>query len=176
LAAARESALIVVVPEAEPAVHEWRAAHTWDAKRGVPAHVTILYPFVPADELEDAVLAALRELAARHEAFAFRLERTARWPDGIVYLPPEPQGPFVALIEAVCARWPEHPPYGGIHDENLPHLTVIHDAGFEDEAAAAVEPALPIACEAVALSLLVEGHDGWWRLHSAFPFAVRPAS
>ena len=41
-----ETALIVEVSEAEEAVHEWRARHDSVAARGVPAHVTVLFPFV----------------------------------------------------------------------------------------------------------------------------------
>ena len=43
---ASESAVIVPVPEAEPAVGGLRAALDRAAVWGVPAHVTLLYPFV----------------------------------------------------------------------------------------------------------------------------------
>lgn len=161
------------MPEAEPAVGEWRLLHTLDGKAGVPAHVTILYPFVPAGELDDVLLAELRELSGRHEVFDFVLQRVARWPEGIVYLPPEPSRPFVELTEAVVARWPGYPPYGGIHDEVIPHLTVVHDEAVADEAVRAVESALPIECEARELTLLVEGEDGRWSPYGTLLFAVR---
>ena len=47
LRAMPETALVVEVPEAEPLVSQWRAQHDWSAQRGVPAHITILYPFAP---------------------------------------------------------------------------------------------------------------------------------
>ena len=45
-----ETALVIAVPEAEPLVSDWRAQHDWSAQRGVPAHITLLYPFVPHGE------------------------------------------------------------------------------------------------------------------------------
>ena len=42
-----ESAVIVAVPAAEPAVRAHRQQFDRAAAWGVPAHVTVLYPFVP---------------------------------------------------------------------------------------------------------------------------------
>ena len=53
------TALIVPVPEAEPQIAELRLAHDSSAARGVPAHVTILFPFLDTDELDEAAVAEL---------------------------------------------------------------------------------------------------------------------
>lgn len=52
---ALHSALIVAVPEATVAVEEWleRTAHSRPSN-GVPAHITITYPFIPAVTITDA--------------------------------------------------------------------------------------------------------------------------
>jgi hypothetical protein len=42
------SAVLVPVPEAERVVSRYRARLDGAAALGVPAHVTVLYPFVPA--------------------------------------------------------------------------------------------------------------------------------
>src|SRR5712675_2883024 len=55
-----ESALIVRVPAAEPHVSGLRARFDPAAALGVPAHVTVLYPFVPPDRITAAVLARVR--------------------------------------------------------------------------------------------------------------------
>ena len=57
------SALIVAVPEAEPLVHEWRLRYD-NAELGIPAHVTLIFPFVPAEEIGEELVAELRELFA----------------------------------------------------------------------------------------------------------------
>ena len=118
-----ETALVVEVPEAEPLVSEWRAKHDWSAQRGVPAHITILYPFAPTERVDKELLDGLRQLFARRPAFSFRLPRVARFP-AVAWLAPEPAEPFKALIELVAAEYPDYPPYEGIHDEVIPHLTV----------------------------------------------------
>jgi len=163
----------VVVPEAARAVDRWRLLHTYDGALGVPAHVTVLYPFVPPASLEADLTALVAELAASQAPFDVSFRRVARWPDGIVYLPPEPPEPFLALIAGACARWPEWPPYGGAHDEVVPHLTVVDDEAVADEAARDVESSLPLAARIDELTLLAEGADGRWRVHAAFPLGVR---
>lgn len=40
-----ESALVVLVPEAEALVKSFRDRHDPSAAAGVPAHITLLYPF-----------------------------------------------------------------------------------------------------------------------------------
>ena len=42
-----QSALLILVPAAEPAVGEHRARLDASARDGVPAHLTVLYPFLP---------------------------------------------------------------------------------------------------------------------------------
>jgi hypothetical protein len=51
-----ESALIIVVPEAERLVKPFRDRHDPSAKDGVPAHITLLYPFKPPAEINNSVL------------------------------------------------------------------------------------------------------------------------
>ncbi|MEU6741541.1 hypothetical protein [Streptosporangium sandarakinum] len=53
------TALIVPIPEAEEAVGPFRAALDVSAGWGVPAHVTVLYPFLPPERIDSRVLAAL---------------------------------------------------------------------------------------------------------------------
>jgi 2'-5' RNA ligase len=164
-----ESALVIEVPEAEPLVSEWRAQYDWSAQRGVPAHITILYPFAPTETIDDELLDGLGELFAGHSAFSFDLPRVARFPE-VAWLAPDPGEPFKALIEAVAAGYPEYPPYEGIHDEVIPHLTVA-EGGVElqDEVEAALGELLPIRCRASGVSLLTEDESGRWSRFDRFP-------
>jgi len=65
-----ESAVLAAVPEAEPAVAALRARLDSSAAQGVPAHVTVLYPFVHPDRLGPKVIDALAEAVASAAAFA----------------------------------------------------------------------------------------------------------
>src|SRR3954451_4826007 len=102
----RRTALIVEVPEAEPQVGDLRLQHDSSAALGVPAHVTILFPFAEVEDVEEDALA---ELFAKFPAFDFELDRVERFDDGLVWLHPEPSLRFSDLTAAVWQRWPDHP-------------------------------------------------------------------
>jgi len=161
--------VLVRVPEAEPVVGEWRQRYTLDAPGGIPAHVTVLFPFVEPERLGE-VEGRLAELVAGTAAFDLAFARTARWPE-ILYLEPEPAEPFVALTHAIEREWPDQPPYGGAHETIVPHLTVAEsaDAAVLDRIAADVEPKLPIAIRVHEASLFVEDHGGQWSEHGRLP-------
>ncbi|HST17025.1 MAG TPA: 2'-5' RNA ligase family protein [Gaiellaceae bacterium] len=155
----RQTALIVAVPEAEPAVAELRLEHDPTARLGVPAHITILYPFAPPDAVDEESIASLLAPVA---AFRFELASVEHFDDDVTYLAPRPVRPFDDLIAGAIARWPEYPPYGGTIDSVIPHLTV----GLSR---LDLSIALPIACVARAVTLLEEGGDGRWRPRRVFP-------
>jgi 2'-5' RNA ligase superfamily protein len=162
------SALIVAVPGAEPLVGEWRERYD-NALLGIPAHVTILFPFVPAEAIGEELLVELRALFGSQPAFSFTLPRVARFPE-IAWLAPEPDEPFRRLTELIFSRYPDYPPYEGVHDEVIPHLTVGEgDAAFQDEVDAALTPHLPIAAEVREVVLLEERADGHWKTRESFP-------
>ena len=151
--------LIIEVPEAEPAVGALRLAHDSSAALGVPAHVTILFPFADRDALDEDALA---ELFARFPAFDFTLDRVEQFDDGVTWLHPAPSAPFEDLTAAVAQRWPEHPPYEGAFDVVIPHLTV-------SETAIDVKVQLPIPSRAHAVTLIEQNEaNGRWATRRAF--------
>lgn len=157
-----ETALIVHVPEAEPLVRRWR-----EREIGVKAHVTVLVPFLHMTLIDEGVRGELRRLFAGHPAIDVRFRRIERFPE-VVYLAPEPADPFVRLTEAVLARWPEAPPYGGLHDEIVPHLTVGLEGAVDE---AVVTAALPVVSRVTAVSLLVCEDGDQWTQTDVFPLA-----
>jgi 2'-5' RNA ligase len=155
------TALIIAVPEAEALVGGWRERYD-TASLGIPAHVTLLFPFVSTENVDDALLAELRELFTTQPAFSFSLPRVARFPE-VAWLAPEPATPFRRLTELIYSRYPDYPPYEGIHDEIIPHLTVgVGDTALQDEIDAALTPHLPIDAEAREVTVLVEDESGHW--------------
>jgi 2'-5' RNA ligase len=120
-----DTALICRVPEAERYIARYRDRYDPSARRNVPAHVTILYPFVPLAEIDDAVLARLREIAAGVRCFDYRLAQTQRFPVAL-YLAPDPDHSFAALTDAVWRAFPDYPPFEGKFATVVPHVTVAH--------------------------------------------------
>ena len=170
--AAPQSGLVVLVPEAEPAVAGHRLVLDLNAALGVPAHVTVLFPFVPPDQIDAGVLARLRALFARSEPFDYRFARTAWFDDAVLWLAPDDPEPFRALTEAVHEAFPAHPPFGGLFEEVVPHLTIGYGADRAALRAAeqAVVARLPIRGRAGAVVLLSQGEaSGRWTRTAAFP-------
>ena len=165
---AGQSGLIVRVPEAEPAVRAWRERLDPSARAGVPAHVTVLFPFLDESRIDSGACAAIGEVIGRHRSFEARFEHCGRFP-GILYLVPEPDIPFRRLTEAIADRWPETPPFGGQFDEVVPHLTIAQgqdDAELE-EAEADLRSRLPVTGRVSSVDLMV--HDGTrWQQRASF--------
>ena len=72
----RRTAVIVPVPEAEPVVARHRATLDAAAGWGVPAHVTVLFPFAPPEQLAAALIGALAATVAGVPAFGCAFRRT----------------------------------------------------------------------------------------------------
>ena len=170
-----QTGLIVPVPEAEPVVGHHRAALDPIAAWNIPAHITVLYPFLPPARIDGEVLAVLRGLFGARPRFEAALSRVAWFGAEVVWLAPEPEHPFRDLTQAVFDRFPETPPYGGAFADVVPHLTVGDRAAPTALRTAAddIAPWLPIRT-LVDTVRLVEGTTGEvpWRTVADFPLAV----
>jgi len=164
------SSLVLLVPEADPVVHDVRLVHDPAAAAGILSHVTLLFPFVPADQLDAAVLDRVRAQVAGTGPIDMRFDRTARFP-GVAYLALADPAPVLQLIATLAAEWPAYPLYGGLHAEVVPHLTIGHGTEATlDMIEAVVAPQLPIASRAREVTVLVED-AGRWQTHARLPLA-----
>lgn len=179
MAGANESGVVLEVPEAEPLVARWRHRHDPAADTGVPAHITLLYPFIPPDRLTPESLEALRTIARRAIPFRFALVGVDEFP-GLLWLRPEPSSAFVALMRQLWAAYPSFPAYGGRYPDPTPHLTVaVVEPGEGQEALrreleGELAGQLPVECAASALTIL--GSDAGGRWSARHRFALRGSS
>lgn len=168
------TAILIAIPEVAPAVDPWRERTSLDPpSTGMPAHVTLLFPFMPPEQVDGRVISELRALVAAAPAFDVTFRETRRWPDTLVLIP-EPGEPFIRLTGAIVERWPDYPPYEGAHDTVVPHLTVAHgDDRLLAEAEADVAAALPI--EAVVQEALLieetEPNRARWDVRARLPLS-----
>ena len=174
---AGESAVLVPVPEAEPVVSRHRARLDRAAAEGVPAHVTVLYPFVAPPEITAATIEVLAAAVGSVSSFDCRFPGTAWFGDEVLWLTPVPDGPFRALIRAVSAAFPGYPPYGTMMvGDVIPHLTVgDRPAGGVAELRAAeadVLGALPVRAR-ISRAWLMTGtsEPGSWHAVAELPLA-----
>ncbi|WP_020647504.1 2'-5' RNA ligase family protein [Amycolatopsis balhimycina] len=154
------TALLILLPAAEPALAAARRVDPALVRPGLPAHVTALYPFLPDGELTEKVATAVRELAAAVPPVDVRLGEFLTRP-GFAAIPAPSLQP---VTDAVCARWPEVSPYGGRFGARPPaHVTVALGGDEEtlERVAREVRPLLPLTDRAEALRLVALTEDGW---------------
>ena len=124
-----ESAILIKVPQVESLVGRHRRDLDPSAKWGVPAHVTLLYPFLPPSEIDANVLGRIATCVSGHRAFEVQFARAKWFGEEVLWLAPEPDLSFRSLTAALFAAFPETPPYGGTIFDPTPHLTVAYRAG-----------------------------------------------
>ena len=133
-----ETALIVTCAAAEAVMGDERSRLDRAAQVGIPAHLTVLYPF--KTDLAPDDHRGLAELFLSFRAFTVIGERTGWFDDEVVFVEPVDPAPVIALTRAVEGAFPEHPIYGGAFDAVVPHLTI--GQGQSPEALRAAERAV----------------------------------
>ena len=164
---------MIAFPQLSPIVDDWRERTSADrTSLGIPPHVTLLHPFMPAEIVSES-LDDLRELFAATPPFDVAFRELRRWPE-MAYLAPDPPELFAALTDAIVERWPDYPPYEGIHETVIPHLTVAYgDDVLLAEVEADVTPKLPIEAHVTDAVLLeeLEADVGRWGERARFKLA-----
>jgi len=169
-----ETALICRVPEAERYIGHHRQRFDPPARRNVPAHVTVLYPFMDPAMVDAQVLATLRDIARAVPCFDYRLRKTGRFPSSL-YLAPEPGDSFAALTEGVHRAFPDYPPFAGKFDVVVPHVTVAHG---DEPQLCEIEVELRIALPGSGVParcadmVLIENTTGRWETIEVFPLGA----
>ena len=168
-----ESALIAIVPEAEPVAGPFRQHFDPSAILGVPAHITVLYPFRAPDALDEQTHETLARCFEEFAPIEFELRDIRGFGSETLYLSPDPAEPFRQLTLAVWRLFPANPPYGGQWPEIVPHLSVAHSLppgvldGVAKELAAnlAKHPAIKARLSEVTL---IENTTGRWKPRERF--------
>ncbi len=165
-----ETALICRVPEAERYISHYRQRFDPSARRNVPAHVTILYPFMAPELIDASVLAILQGIADSVPCFNYRMRETRRFPVAL-YLAPDPADPFAALTDGVARAFPEFPPFEGKFETVVPHITVAHG---DEPLLCEIEVELRIALSGAGVAarcsevVLIENASGRWEQMHVF--------
>jgi 2'-5' RNA ligase len=136
-----------------------------DALAGLPAHLTMLYPFVEPGRLRADVRRRLASVAARTPPFEYQLTGAATWPDTI-YVAVEPIAPFVSLQGRLAEAFPRFPIYGT--DPGfafVPHVTIAEGRPIGDPATLD-DPAwrsLPRVGRVASIEVIARPPDAPWR-------------
>jgi 2'-5' RNA ligase len=165
----RRGGLIVPVPVAEATIGSSQEPFVPVWAAGMPAHVTLLFPFFRLDQLDVADLADLSALFAATPSIRATFSEVGQFPD-VVYLAPEPRAWFISLTEVLSSRFGLLP-YDGQHPSIVPHLTVARHADpvVLAHIAASLKRHLPIETDVNEVWLMEEAADGHWDRAATFP-------
>lgn len=173
------TALVLEIPEAEPVVASLRARHYPSAAAGMPAHVTLIYPFLPFEQIDALTERRLAQIFSDAPRIVAQFSTLRRFP-GTLWLAPDDPAPVIALTEALARAFPDNPPYGGVFSEIVPHLTLA-DFGhnetqdplidrIERQFIAEAAPLLPIR-SAIRAASLFRSDQGRWQRAALFALA-----
>ncbi len=139
---------------------------------GIPAHITVLYPFIPPTKTTRQTREELAQLAAETDCFSATITTLARY-EITTYLDLEPEAPIHALTHRIFKHWPSYPPYGDIDLYIQPHMALAQGVIPSDVEASAL-PHLPVEAEITHLTVMVRRWSGRWKVDSQLP--LRPVT
>lgn len=178
-----ESAVIIPVLQADGLLRRWRAGWEPPAPVGIPACITLAYPFLRPEELGPATLRDLAGIFGTTAPINARLAGVVRRP-GAVHLEVDPPEVFEALAQRVEDAFPQsRAPRGGTL---VPHLTALRhaDPAVLGEAATEIAALLPrdvaiaeawlVQAAGAKRAWIVAGEAGAerWTLRMRFPLGV----
>ena len=166
------SGLVVPVEAAASLVAPW-VERLPAAGRGLPPHVTALWPFLPVEALDEAVERRLEGLLAGVPAFSFALTRVAGWPTPPSSCPsrrrPSTRSRGCSGRSGRSARRSAAPTRTSRRTSwSRSTLRPAERAAIE----AALAPHLPLACRAAEVLLLEETASGVLRERRRFSLAA----
>lgn len=158
------TAVVIILPEAAPLLDAARRIDPALVRREVPAHVSLLYPFVPESALTGEDEEGVCSLAARFPAADLLLEDIVTAPGFVAVTVPGLQ----PLVDAFRGRWPGLRPYRGRFGARpAAHVTVAMGgadgptAPAHAQVAAAIGSQLPLRTRAAAVQLVALTEAGW---------------
>lgn len=158
------TSLLLLVPEAQELFDAVGGA----TPGGIPAHITVLYPFIPPIRITSQTRDELAQLAAATDRFAVTITSLAQY-EITTYLNLEPEEPVRALTHRIFEKWPDYPPYGDMDLYIQPHMALAQGVIPSDVETTAL-PHLPVNAEITQLTVMVRRWSGRWKVDSQFPF------
>lgn len=166
----RQSIILIPVPEAEPIVGKLREKFDPSAVKGIPAHITLLFPFIPPHQITSVDLERIKNIL-QVEKFEFELIEVKTFP-GVVYLEPTNREKFITLTTKIFSVFPDYPPSEGkFLPDIIPHLTIGHELGEKFDKCLletkSIESRLPIKAIAKE-AFLMTSLNGEWTVREKF--------
>jgi 2'-5' RNA ligase len=156
--------LAVPVPALDDVVRERTAYYDSSFVSADPqfahAHITLLGPWAEQPSIQE--LDCVARIAEAAKPFQVSLARIDEFPNGVIYLRPEPDSQLRELTSRLVAAFPQFPPYGGQYPDVVPHLTLDRRSATVTSAtvSASVSHLLPLTISVNRIDLQ------WWANHA----------
>ncbi len=159
--------ILPMPPEVRAFTEAFRQEHRCWKYQHVPPHITLMWPFVspgkpgaPDRALLAATTKKLRVVCREVAPFSVTLDHYDSFPDsGVLYLAPRDPEPISRLHRHILAAYPDYPPYEGMYNDYIPHMTLGFFESPEAIARACCEPFEPFTFEASELLFMVGDPD-----------------
>lgn len=168
-----QTAIVIVPPtDIRGFADHYRQMYAPEQIWRIEAHITVDFPFVPFEQLDEAE-PKLREVLSRVPPRAVAIRGFDIFPEEkVLYMRLAKPERVTSLYEAVLAAFPEYPAYEGQFDEFVPHMTV---GVFSDEEelqrvySKLAELRLFLAWDVESVWLIYKTEDGTWHPWSEIP-------
>ena len=137
----------------------------------LPAHITVLFPFVPQEQM-DAAAQTIQSICATIKPFEITLSGYGQFP-GTVFMQPANPEPIKAVFRKIYDAFPLFPPYGGAFGNDIhPHVTVAEFKSEIEQRSILLPDYAPITFRAERLHLLYDVYQEplLWLTHSVIAF------
>jgi 2'-5' RNA ligase superfamily len=161
MAASARTTIVALVPEAEELVASWRTRLDPWAPLGVPAHITMLAPFLPIEAIDDSVVDRVCSIWTRRKPLQLVLVRIAQIPGAIALLPEETT-PLGGVTADLLADWPELASQARTGSGRPYHLTIAcrDDPALLAQLLEELAPKLPLRAVLNSLVLIAATKAG----------------
>ena len=154
-----ETALLIIPPQKVQAfAYPLRELYDREWFTRVPAHITLLYPFVPPDQIDSAVK-RLTPICSAFPPFDLVLDRYGRFEDAL-FLEPSNPDKLRQLHQQLTTAFPDYPVYQGEHGQELhPHVTLARFGDPKETEAIEIPPAPHFNFEVKQLHIYLGSQD-----------------
>ncbi|MEM7332627.1 MAG: 2'-5' RNA ligase family protein [Chloroflexota bacterium] len=160
--------LVIPFPDIEQAIGAYRRAFILPTTFGLMAHLTVIFPFMPRNEMTTAVTETLQALFYQIPPIEYTISGLATFPQ-VLYLEMDDERPFIELIQAVEREYPKYPSFGGQFESIIPHITIAKNETISQSEAEFLKNSpqfLPVAGVCRTVWLIEKRGDNYQMTHS----------
>lgn len=151
-------------PELTEFLNPWRDDTVELAHKGVPPHITLIFPWIPAPiKVKDAK--NIDDILKNISTFFLEFTTVDKFANGTVYLVPKDSGNMQKIHEEIISKYPTVKMYDGEFSNTIFHLTIAKVGDDENkylEIKNHFEKHLPIKKQITKITIMQEDKDGIW--------------